>query len=61
MGSICSKIRDDYDDYVEFCKIINEEPLSDRGEKSFYKHSDELCSKHGYKKTSCWFEKVDSK
>lgn len=48
MGSICSKIRDDYDDYVKFCKMVNETPVDDRGEKSFYDHQRELCDKHGY-------------
>lgn len=42
MGSICGKIRDDYDDYVYICKLLNETPISDIEENSFYEHEKEL-------------------
>jgi hypothetical protein len=59
MGSICSKIRDDYHNYVEFCKMLNETPVSDRDKKSFYEHQKELCIKHDYERDSCWFKKIN--
>lgn len=44
MGSIISKIHDDYEDYEYLCEILGEVPvfLGD----SFYKHAEEMVRKH---------------
>jgi len=55
MGSIISKILDDYDDYVELCRITNEIPVDSR--KDFYAHEKVLMKKHNYIKDGCWYKK----
>ena len=35
MGSLLSRIEDDYDDYLELCKSLNEEPVPIEGKKHF--------------------------
>lgn len=58
MGSCISKIYDDYDTYVAFCKLVNEEPVDARG--GFYEHEKELMKKHKYVEDGCWYKKVDN-
>jgi len=46
MGSILSKLYDDYDDYKYFCKTLNVEHVSRNG---FYEHERVLLEKLGFK------------
>jgi len=47
MGSIISKINDDYDDYKYFCKILKVESMNCVG--GFYEHQKELLNQLGFK------------
>jgi hypothetical protein len=58
MGSCISKIYDDYDTYVSFCELVNEETVDVRD--FFYEHEKELMKKHKYVKDGCWYKKVDN-
>ena len=56
MGSCISAIYDSYDTYVEFCKLVKEEPVDIRN--GFYNHEKELMKKHKYVSDGCWYKKV---
>ncbi len=58
MGSIISKLYEDYDRYVEFCIVIKETPVA-MLEWNFYKHQDELCKKYNYELKGEKFIKKD--
>ncbi len=55
MGSSISKIYDDHETYVEFCKLLKEESLD--VQDKFYTHEEELMKKHGYVRCGCWYAK----
>lgn len=42
MGSLLSKIYDDYEDYKYLCKIKNIKPIELGGKISFYNHSKDI-------------------
>lgn len=58
MASCISRIYDDYDTYVSFCKLIKETPIGVRD--GFYDHEKELMEKHSYVTDGCWYKKVDT-
>jgi len=57
MGSIISRIYDDYHTYVDFCKLVNENPIDIHDD--FYNHEKELMKKYQYVKKGCWYEKIN--
>ncbi|MFW5847762.1 MAG: hypothetical protein ACOCVF_02470 [bacterium] len=56
MGSILTKIYDDYDTYIEFCKLVNEQPVNI---ENFIDHETELMKKHNYVRHGCWYKKLE--
>lgn len=59
MGSIISRIADDYEDYVWFCAKLDITPLGDRDEKSFYKHEKEILAMHDVDTKEELFKKLE--
>lgn len=57
MGSSLSKIYDDYDDYVEMCKIIG----VDIQWSNFYIHQKEILKSFGCNTVQDFFEEVQKK
>lgn len=56
MGSCITHMFDNYETYVAFCELVNEQPVNVSDD--FYSHEQELMVKHGYVKCGCWYEKV---
>jgi hypothetical protein len=54
MGSLVSKIYDDYDDYEHICKMLKEKTVGVHD--SFYKHEEKVLAKHGFKDKHDYFE-----
>jgi predicted HicB family RNase H-like nuclease len=48
MGDLISRIEEDYEDYVDFCKEVGEKPM--KLTSGFYEHAEAIAAKHGYKK-----------
>jgi hypothetical protein len=59
MRSSISHIYDEYNTYVAFCKLVNEESVGVWD--GFYKHEKELIKKYDYVKDGCWYTKNKSK
>lgn len=56
MGDLISRIEEDYEDYVNFCKQMGEKPVT-LG-PGFYDHADELAAEYGYKRTRSGYLKL---
>jgi hypothetical protein len=54
MGSSLSKIEDDYDDYVEMCKITGLNPQW----SNFYTHQEEILKSFGCRTVYDFFKEV---
>jgi len=57
MGSSMSKINDDYDDYIYFCKVLGVDTVGFR--ESFYDHESKLLENLGFKNKYDYYAMLD--
>jgi hypothetical protein len=58
MGSLVSKVWDDYQTYREMCEVVNREPKAIRFEGSWYTEMRTMIEEAGVKSDTEWFEKM---
>ena len=55
MGTIIDRINDDYESYLELCRLVNENPNDIQ--KGFFEHQEELLEKYKYEEDGFGFKK----